>query len=294
MADAGSTITTMNDAVVNAAVIEEIIAAARGKFTLADKIAAYKLPEKGPRAMTIAKFGSLAMQDYATEAANADSQEVSTDGVTITASLGVLDVEISDLLDGSGLSTLTPQTIAEMGRAAQEYLEKKASLLHIGFSVVKGTSAATLTLANCRAAKVALSAANPEVGAPGTSFVGPFWQLHPTQVGQLVDEAAASSAAVFSQPTESEFLRSDGTRMDGYIGKFLGYPAFETTTIVSDGTNLHGALMVPGAYGIATKYLARYEMYRDMKTREWRHGLTSFFGVAERVDTWGVELLSGA
>lgn len=290
MADAVSTITTSNDVVINAAINEEIIQEARDALVVGDKIALYPLPENGPRAITVPAFQALTMVDYSTEGSNNDSEAVTTDGVTITAALGALDVEISDLLKGSAAGSFGPQVIAHMGRAAAQYYERKIAALNVGFSVVKGTTGVALSLANVRSAIVALRAANPMMTAPGTSFSGMFFNLHPTQVGQLMEEIATSGSTAWAAPGQADLLDAGNRR--GLVGKLYGIPVYESTANITDGTDHHGALMVPGALGAAIKFLARYEFDRSTASREDRHALTSFFGVAEIKDVWGVELIS--
>lgn len=293
MADTGSTVTTANDVVLNAAIIEQIVQEARDALVGADKISLYRLDEFGPKSVTIPIWQALTMADYGTEAANADSSAATTDGATITAALGTVDVEISDLLKGSTFGSFGPQTIEHMGRAAAQYFERKVAALYNGFSTVKGSTGIALSLANCRAAVVALRAANPMLTAPGTSFSGPYWVMHPTQVGNLRDEIATSGSSALTQPTQTEILNGAGSSFrTGLVGSLYGFPLYESTAVVSDGTDHHGGLLVPGALAAAVKYLARYEFYRDTKTREDRHALTSFLGVGEVKDTWGVELMS--
>lgn len=294
MADTGSTVTTANDVVLNAAIVEQIVQEARDALVCADKIALYRLDEFGPKSITVPAWQVLTMVDYSTEAANSDSSAATTDGATITAALGTLDVEISDLLKGSTFGTFSNQTIQHMGRAAAQYFERKVAALYNGFSTVKGTTGVALTLANCRSALATLRAANPMLTAPGTSFSGPYWVMHPTQVGNLRDEVATSGSSAFAQPTQTEILNAEGSFRNGLVGMLYGFPLYESTAVISDGTDHHGGLLVPGAIGAAIKYLARYEFYRDTKTREDRHALTSFLGVGEIKDSWGVELISAA
>lgn len=293
MADVVSTVTTANDVLVNAAIIEDIIQEARDARVMSDKVAAYRLPMEGPRAITVPKWGGTAftMVDYSTEGSNNDSVAATTDGVTITAALGTLDVEIPDLLKGSAYGAFSQQTIQQMGRGAAQYLERKLTALNVGFATVYGTTGVALTLANCRSAITALRAANPMLGAEGTSFTGPYWSFHPTQVGQLREEAATSASAAFTQPSQTEILNGN-IPVNGFAGLLYGIPCYETTANITDGTDHHGALLVPGALGVAIKYLAKYEFDRSGATREDRHMLTSFLGVAEIVDLWGVELIS--
>jgi hypothetical protein len=291
MADTVSTVTTANDVLVNAAIEEAIIQEARDALVMGDKIALFSLSMEGPRAITVPAWQALTMVDYSTEGSNNDSAATTTDGVTITAALGTLDVEIADLLKGSAYGAFTAQTIAHMGRAAAQYFERKVAALNVGFSSVFGTTAVALSLANCRSAIATLQAANPMVTAPGTSFSGMYWTFHPTQVGQLREEAATSASAAFSQPSQAEILNG-AIPVNGFVGNLYGIPCYQTTANISDGTDHHGALLVPGALGAAIKFLAKYEFYRSTATREDRHALTSFFGVAEIKDAWGVELIS--
>lgn len=291
MADTASTVTTANDVLVNAAISEEIIQEARDALVMGNKIALFGLPMEGPRAITVPAWQALTMVDYSTEGSNNDSVAATTDGVTITAALGTLDVEIPDLLKGSAYGAFGAQTIAHMGRAAAQYFERKVAALNVGFSAVYGTTGVALTLANCRSAIAALQAANPMLTAPGTSFVGPYFSFHPKQIADLREEAATSAAASFSQPSQSEMLNG-AIPLNGFVGNLYGIPVYQTTANITDGTDHHGALLVPGAIGAAVKFLAKYEFYRSTATREDRHALTSFFGVAEIKDAWGVELIS--
>ena len=291
MADAVSTVTTANDVLVNAAISEEIVQEARDALVKGDKVALYRLPETGPRAITVPKWQALSMVDYSTEGSNNDSAAATTDGVTITAALGTIDVEIPDLLKGSAYGAFGPQTIAHMGRAAAQWFERKLCALNVGFSVVKGTTAVALTLADIRAGMAALDAANPMFSAPGTSFTGRYFDFHPTQIAQLREDAATSASAAFSQPSQTEILNGN-IPMNGFVGLLYGIPCYQTTANITDGTDHHGSLMVPGALGAAVKYLARYEFLRDGASREDRHMLTSFAGFAEIVDSWGVEFIS--
>lgn len=291
MSDVSSTVTTANDAVLAAAVNRAIIQEARSRLVIADKIGIYPLAE-GETSIVVPNFDALSMGAYATENANADAVAVTTNGATITASLATLDFLIPDKLKGSAYGSLTQSAIENAGRGCADYLEKAIHALHVGFSVVKGTTGVALSLASCRAAVAAFELADPQLSAPGTSFSGGAFYLNPKQISELRSEIGNSGSTIFAQATATEIYEAAKNGMPNLAAHLMGFPVFSTTAIVTDGTDYHGALMSPAAYGLAIKYLANYEFFRDVAKRSDRHAFTSFFGVAEVKDAWGIELIS--
>lgn len=291
MADTSSTVTTANDAVHAAGVNVTLIREARSKLVIADKIMSFQFDE-GETSRVIPSFQALAMGAYSTENANADAVAVTTDGATVTAAIGTVDFLIPDKLKGSTYASFSAQALANAGRAAAEYVEKAIHALHAGFSVVKGTTGTALSIQSMRQAVAALEAADPMLDAEGTTFSGPAFYLNPKQVLDLRDEIGNSASSLFSQASETEIMNAANAGMSGLVGRFAGFPVFSTTAIVTDGTDYHGALIVPSAYCIGVKYLANYEFFRDVAKRSDRHAITSYFGVVEAKDAWGIELIS--
>ena len=291
MADTSSTVTTANDAVIAAGTNVTLIQEARSNLVIADKVMSFMF-EEGETSRVIPSFQALAMAAYSTENANADAVAVTTDGSTVTAALATVDFLIPDKLKGSSYNSFSAQALANAGRAAADYVEKAIHALHVGLSVVKGTTGNSLSVASMREAIASLEGADPMQNAEGTSFSGPAFYLHPTQILQLRTEIGSSASAIFTQASATEIMDAANNGRRGLIGAFHGIPVFSTTAIVTDGTDLHGALIVPSAYCLGVKYLANYEFFRDVAKRSDRHAITSYFGVVEVKDAWGVELIS--
>lgn len=294
MADTATTVTTANDIVVNAAIATGLIREARANAVISDRISRIVLPDmEGPRAATVAAHQALAFGAYSTEGAQADAVAWSTDGVTITATLRTLDVLIPELLLGSGIKGMTPALMENMGRAAIDDVEKAILALNSTFSASVGTTATALSLASWRAAITTLRTTGLDDADPqGFAAAGMKGYLHPTNVGQILEEVATSGAGVHFQPASAQALvnrAEPGNK--GFIGTLHGAPLFETTGIVSDGTDCIGALMFPSAATLVVKYLARYAMVEMPWLRSVRHMATNFYAVALTKNAAGVKLI---
>lgn len=294
MADTATTVTTINDLVLPAAIAEGIIREARGNVVISDKIATkMQDPNYGPKAELFAAHQALAMSAHTTEGAQADAVAWSTDGTTVTAAVRTLDVLLPLLASGSVSAGVTPALIAHMGRAAITDHELAIHALHSSLSAVVGSTGVASSLANFRTAQATLRATGlDDACTNGNAPPGMRAYVHPTTFGQWMEELATSAASIHFQPASASLVDAGGTvSQKGFMGLLYGTPVYETTAIVTDGTDLHGALIYPDAYGAVVKFLAKYDVVAMPWLRSVRHMTTNFSGVAVIKNAAGVEIL---
>lgn len=308
MADVPSTTTTANDAVLNASIESKILLSARAALVAAPLVTKRFLPVPGPNSHTFAKFQALSATAIS-EGTLHEAAAATTDGVTISAAMIGVDTLLADQLTEGGVDGLTDGVILEMGNAVAAKLETDLLALGAGFSSSVGTSGVALTLAQIQTAIATLETANAptgnvgdasDFGTPGQALTGPFFILHPKQVEHLRAAIGASGAAFWSTEAASDvlFVNADGEMQKprGYVGRIFGIPVFQSSLCptADGGVNRVGMLAVPSAIGLVIKYLAKHETLRDLSTRSMRHGVTSFYGVGELVDAYGVQIKTSA
>jgi hypothetical protein len=299
-----TTTTTADDVIFNTAVSAEILNEARAALVAADKVLRYDLPVPGPNAITVPRFQSITVEALSQGVAQ-EAAAVSTDGVTITASKVGSLIDVTDETSDSGVPTFSARLLERAGVALADKLDADVLALATGFSGnVVGTSGVSLTLADFIRAAYLLDAANApknvvQEGALGrtpSALQGFMAFLHPVQHLHLSNTLSQSSASWLSDPSAAQVVYQDGSAPAGFKGSLLGVPVFLSTNCpLSDANaNRNGMMISAAAIGLAVRYLARVEQDRDIKVRSNQMALTSSYGLAELVDTYGVRIRSSA
>jgi hypothetical protein len=196
--------------------------------------------------------------------------------------------------------------LAEFGRAAGEAIDKATLALASGFSQDAGTTGTAWSLAKLRAAMLLLDNGDapdgndspPPVinGVPverPAALMGRIFYGAPIHIDNLMAEVGAAAAAMFASDRAAAdimYRTTEGGELKpaGYAGTIYGVPHFKSTNAKVSSSDRVGMLIVPSAINIVIKTLAQYEVFRDLKGRAMRHGLTGIWGVAEGVDAYGV------
>jgi hypothetical protein len=305
MSDNYTTTTSANDTNQNPLIDAAILGAARPAVVVADKVRYRNLPMGGPNSHTFSKFQKLVMADLG-EATGVDASEVDTDGVTVSADLKVLDVLLGDLQRYGAIPTFEPGVLAELGKAAAEAIDKAVLALASGFSNDAGASGAAWSTAKLRAAMLLLDNGDAPDGNDSPppvingvqaerpeALLGKVFYGAPIHIDNLTTEIGASAAAMFAAGREAADVmyrtsEGGGLKPAGYAGTLYGIPHFKSTNAKVSSSDRVGMLIVPSAINVVIKTLAMYEVFRDLKGRAMRHGLTGIWGVAEGVDAYGV------
>lgn len=303
MSDTATTTTTADDALILASTEAKILTYARAQIVAGDKFYRKSLdPDSGAYSHVFPRFASLAASALVEDTLH-EAVAVSTDGATITAGLVGVDVVITDILKQRSMATLEDQVIAEMGRAVADKFDADVLALASGFSTAAGSTGVDLSVTDFLSAIASLEAANAQHGNLGeegmygptpAGLQGPMAFLHPTQIGDLRTSIMTSGGAFWSSSAEAaQVVYGNGMSPGGFVGSLAGVPIFVSSNVAADSTTDRlGMMCVPGAIGVLVKYLARYETQRDLGPRNTRHALTSFYGVAELVDSYGVLIRS--
>jgi hypothetical protein len=217
-------------------------------------------------------------------AETADLANTQIDTTEVAASVGEVGITIAvtDALQEDDILAGLAEYGAQGGRAVADKQDADLAALLAGFSNSTGTTTAGLTVARFLAAIRALQAR--DVPGPYVAV------LHPVQVAQLSAEISASAASIF-------VAGGNDTRFgvqDAQWGTLFGVPIWQTTNVTNDGTDYFGGIFSRGrALAFIEKRPPRSEFERDASARLSEITITARYGVAELVDNWGQEILSG-
>jgi hypothetical protein len=180
---------------------------------------------------------------------NAVSDTALTDGhVDVVVKRQALAYSISDLASMTGMgSDVDPFRIADSIAKSYDLLFADLTGATVaGFTVVKGASAGSQTVAHLLDCIQALEAADSNKGAPGPYVA----LLHPKQWADIQDDILSISSGIFQFiPASYEALSAKGSH---YKGSFMGVEIYTSSHITNDGTDYLGAVFAPGAIGFAT------------------------------------------
>lgn len=230
-----------------------------------------------------ANFPAWPALTAAAVAETADLANTQIDTTEIAASVGEVGIMITpnDALNEDSIASLADYG-QQGGRALADKQDADLAALLAGFSNSTGTTTQGLTVARFLAAVRALQ--SRDVPGPYVAV------LHPVQVAQLSAEIAGSQASIFvAGGGDSRF----GVQ-EAQWGSLFGVPIWQTTNVTNDGTDYFGGIFSRGrALVHVAKREARTEFERDASARLTEIVITSRYGVAELVDAWGQEILSG-
>jgi hypothetical protein len=282
------TLTAANDVTFAAWVSEQIIAAARPKQVVRPLFAHYDLSGKPTKAIVIPSWGALAATAPG-EGTDLSNTAFTTNGTTVTcAEVGVMIKPTDMLIESDVFGDLQPY-FQQLGLAIGDKEDLDCCALADGLTPTVGTSGADMAVADFVNAQYTLAAAN----APGP------WAcvLHPIQVADLRNAAAASGAAAFgTESLSAGILQSAVTNPNGFRFNFMGTDVFEDSNIPADTTVDRNGMMfsvgVGGAFAHASKWEAKVETERDASMRATELVGSSCYGVAEIIEAYGVNILT--
>lgn len=185
-----------------------------------------------------------------TTEANAVTPSNLTDAhVDVVCKRNSLAYEISDLASMTGLNAgdIDPFRIAESIANSYEALFAEITGAAVaGFTTVRGTTGADLTLDILLLAIQDLEAASSGKGAPGPYVA----VLHPKQWANLQDDILAQTTGILQFVAASyEAISAKGSH---YKGNFMGVEIYTSSYVTNDGTDHSGAIFAVGALGYAT------------------------------------------
>ena len=235
------------------------------------------------RPTNTANFPAWPALTAAAVAETADLANTQIDTTEVAASVGEVGIliTVTDALQEDDILAGLAEFGRQGGRALADKQDADLAALLAGFSNSTGTTGAALTQARFLAALRALQAR--DVPQPYVAV------LHPVQVAQLSSDIADNGGNIWAGTGDAR-LGVQGAM----AGTFFGVPIYQTTNVTDDGTDYFGGIFAQGkALVHVSKREVRTEFERDVSFRLTEIAITSRYGVAELVDNWGQEILSG-
>lgn len=216
------------------------------------------------------------------ETADLANTQIATTSVTATVGEVGIMTTLTDALTEDDILAGIGDYGRQLGLALADKQDADAAALLSGFSNATGVVSGGLTVATILAATAALHARDVTGRLVGV--------LHPTQLYQINAEVAASSASIWVNGANA--IGNSGA----YVGNLLGVEWYQSTNVP---TNTRTNPVYDGAIFAANEALvhvnkreARSEMERDASARATEIVVTSRYGVAELVDSYGQVLYS--
>jgi hypothetical protein len=299
MATEYTTSTSVDDVMLNAAIETKILTRSIEASVLADKILNYDHTAPGlPISRTVPRWGAISVESVS-ESAEQESNQVTTDGVTITAAQYQTFARVSRLSSRGAVETFLEQLSVECGRAHAENFDTVGMSLATSLSTnVAGTSGVALTKDDVHNALFLLHAAkapqNVEheslIGLAPSGLNGYIMVATPAQVAHLRQSIGDSAAASGIRPD----MYSYGDRVSaGYQFTWMNIPVFMTPNYAtSDTVDGNGMLFSPAAFGALFVDRPIVQTSEIAGEAGIRHAVLSLFGIAELVDAWAVRLRS--
>lgn len=283
---AASTLTTLNDLTLAAAVLEQaIVDYARAEAVMRGLVSSHSLAGKMSKAAVVPKWASLAAAGL-TEGTDMSNTTLSTDGVTITAAEVGVRVDITDMVAAFAGGNMDAYA-RQCGLAIADKWDDDLCALFTGLSTTVGSSGAELTLDVLHTAIYTLENAK----APKNyAFV-----LHPRQVldiRTLIAGASGSTATFFASPNSGVDIT---VKPGALVGAFMGIPVYQDANVdkINADADYCGALFsTSGCFAEAVGWEARVELQRDASARAMEINAVACYGVAEIVDSFGVGIVS--
>lgn len=217
-------------------------------------------------------------------AETADLANTAINPTEVAASVGEVGImtTVTDALQEDDIWAGLAEYGADLGQAVADKMDADSAALLASFSNTTGTTGTALTQARFIAAIRALEARD----AP-KPYVA---VLHPVQYGQLAADIATNGGNWSSGLGDARI----GATGPGYASNWFGVATYTTSNVTDDATDYSGGMFSSGkALMFVGKREARTEFERDASFRLTEIVCTSRYAVAELVDSWGQELLSG-
>lgn len=216
---------------------------------------------------------------------------VTATAAALTASQVGIDMEITDLLAGSGAPPIA--AFARQGvLACMEKLEDDLAALFgaLNGGTAIGTSGSAMTFANTLTALLTLKAAQ---APPDMAFV-----LHPKQWSDYWTSvgAAATGGSFVGQMTNKVDGWAMGSAGNGFVTAIAGVPGYESARcpLVNSNADRGGALFARDAISVARMWSTRVEQERNARGVSNVLVITSAYGVGETADNFGVPVETDA
>jgi len=211
---------------------------------------------------------------------------LSTTGADVTAGTIGMMATITQEHTATSLYPTLATYGSQLVRSLHEKFETDATALLDDLANVSGASGADLAASVIIEAATALSgrdAKGPLVGV-----------LHTIQIGDLKQDLATSTAAI--NASDSAMVGNvDGSNLTGFQGSWYGIPLFQTSLVVSDGTDREGAIFTADdTFGMYEIWGPRSEYDRDISLPGDEIACTWRYGVGEIRDTTGQGVRSSA
>lgn len=255
------------------------------------------LAQNGGLSMSFPKLATtVSLTAITSGSAEADAQSATTLETTVATataaskSAHVLQSWISSFGSAVNWAAEVP---AILGRAAADLMDSDAAALLAGFSSTAGSSGVDASIADFRAASIALRVAMKGQAKDAVAV------LHPVQVNDLDAELQSGAGASLSPLVGSEKyvdLYSNGV-MDNYRGKLNGIPIFASTNVSESGGNKRGAMFVPkraiaGCYAWLPQ-IKMADQSVNLKLAD-SYQVSCCYGFIEKEDAAGVSIITDA
>lgn len=222
----------------------------------------------------------------ASVAETADLVNTAINPTEVAATVGEVGVmtTVTDALQEDDILAGLAEYGRQLGRALADKQDADSAALLAGFSNSTGSTGADLTQATFLAAISALDsrdAPKPYVAV-----------LHPVQFSQLSADIVNNGGNIWSQGSGNGDSRFGSQQ--AMAGNFFNVPVWQTTNVTDDATDYSGGIFSVGqALVFVSKREARTEFERDASFRLTEIVVSSRYAVAELVDNYGQEILSG-
>lgn len=299
MADVFTTKSTAVGTLGEAFAFEEVQAAARAAIVISNKVTVKTVPRGHKSAKFVKESGSLLAAAAISEGSTDDAQAWTNSSVELTPAIIALNTLVTDLAEFSSFAAMDPAMRAALGRAVADKRDTDVLALASGFSGSAGTTGVALSMANIDTGIYTLDNANAPSGNFGETsdeggdlLQGKIIVLAPIQVSQLRTALRNSGQSYLFQEKATELLYNDNTKMRGYKGTLAGMPVFESTRVVTSGSDRLGMMFVPSAIGLAHAWAVMIETQRVLEKWSTRVGASTGYAVGELFDAYGFGLLS--
>ena len=286
------TTTAVDDLIYTAIINDRIIDYARAAVVCPPLCRQADLSLDASRSYDFPKWNALSAAPI-TEGDDLANTALTTGKVAVAANeVGVM-ITVKDLASESDIASGLEDYARQLGLAAADKIDHDVCALFPNFNggTGVGTSGADLTDDIFLEALYALEAAN----AP-KPYVA---VLHPIQVHGLRKDIISNGGTFYGPAIGASIAGAEGMidRGNGYVGSLFGVDLYQTTNVptVNQDADRGGAMFAKGeAIGLVTKWPVRTELQRDASARATEIVVTSFYGVGELMDSFGIPIKTKA
>lgn len=295
-----STLTTLNDIVLAAMIVDHTLDAARAATFMPRVVWQKDISGTNSYVAKFPRYAALAAAAL-TEANDLTSTTLSTDeSGSITATEVGVQVVLSDKAAQGSAGRIDVSAVGrQCGLAIADKLETDLTGVFTSFSASVGTTSVNLSLANLDDAIFTLKLANAPIGNPTEQSVqatasGYQCVLHPRQMADL-RLALRQANFAFSNPLQMGLLESAG-KTAALAGEYLGVVFWEssTCTTANTGDDRVGAMFVPSAIGLVTVGGPAVELERDASFRATEVNAVQSYGAGIACNSYGVKIVTDA